>query len=304
MGIEATIKSIKSAIKNALSDHPSTRGCSLRSTIFTSAWVGIAGYDRPAIQPKVDQALSELFRLPLGDESRLMVTTDIDLLPATVTSKPNIDSALVLVAGTGSIAMRYQRHQSGFVRTGRAGGWGHLLGDDGSGYSLGREAARIALQASDVHRSTNPKSDDLSNFSPLAAAILKHLQTSNPTCRPDDVLSGILGPGSASAKTIAQFAQVVLDMAEFDAETNDIVDAGAASLAKLVVLLAEGDKLDISGTALILGGGLMQNQLYQSKVLELLRQKLGDFAHVEFIPRPAFAGAQHLLSRLDRGQSQ
>jgi hypothetical protein len=44
--------------------------------------------------------------------------------------------------------------------------------------------------------------------------------------------------------------------------------------------------------------------LYQSKVLESLRQKLGDFAHVEFVPRPALAGAQHALLRIDRDHTQ
>ena len=43
---------------------------------------------------------------------------------------------VAVLAGTGSIALA--RSENG--REGRAGGWGHMLGDEGSGYWLGREA--------------------------------------------------------------------------------------------------------------------------------------------------------------------
>lgn len=270
---------------------------------FTSAWVGIAGYDRPSLQAQIDKALCALLRLPLG--SGLVVTTDIDLLPSAIASNPDIDSAIVLVAGTGSIAMRYERHKGNFIRTGRAGGWGYLLGDDGSGYSLGREGARLALMASDIHRSSNPKSKDLSSFSPLATAILKHVQHHNPACRPDDVLSGILCMRAAHeddpstelspAKKIALLAEVVLSQAPTDAEANSIVDAGAKSLIQLVSLLVRGDELDPSKTALVLGGGLMQNDVYRSKILERHQESLGAFAHVKVVARPALRGAEQLL---------
>lgn len=312
MGVAPTIAAIKSAVSDALSSHPSTQDCPLRMATFTAAWVGIAGYDRPSIQPQVDKALSALLRLPIGEG--LLVSTDIDLLPAAITPTSEIDSAIVLVAGTGSIAMRYQKHASGFVRTGRAGGWGHLLGDDGSGYSLGREGARIALQASDVHRSTNLKSRDLSCFSPLGAAVLKHVRKLDPSCQPDDILSGILslgggpedttGPVPSPAKAVAQLAEVVLSLSQSDEEANRIVNDGAASLFRLVTLLAQSDKLDLSRTALVFGGGLMQDQLYRSKVLEHLRQQLGDFAHVEFVAHPVQSGAQHLLSRCTKSLEQ
>lgn len=48
----------------------------------------------------------------------------------------------VLVAGTGSIC--YGRNGSG--ETCRAGGWGHLIGDEGSGYALGRDALTAAAR--------------------------------------------------------------------------------------------------------------------------------------------------------------
>ena len=52
---------------------------------------------------------------------------------------------LIAISGTGSIVLG--RDESG--REARAGGWGPLLGDDGSGYSIGLEALRAILRAED-----------------------------------------------------------------------------------------------------------------------------------------------------------
>ena len=48
-------------------------------------------------------------------------------------------------AGTGSIV--YGRNASGLAA--RAGGWGHMIGDEGSGYWIGREALAAVVRAAD-----------------------------------------------------------------------------------------------------------------------------------------------------------
>jgi N-acetylglucosamine kinase-like BadF-type ATPase len=52
---------------------------------------------------------------------------------------------VVIVCGTGSIA--YGRDRA--ARAARAGGWGHILGDEGSGYWIGRHALRAVARAAD-----------------------------------------------------------------------------------------------------------------------------------------------------------
>jgi len=51
------------------------------------------------------------------------------------------DPGIVVISGTGSIA--WGKDESGKVI--RAGGYGYILGDEGSGFWIGREALRIAL---------------------------------------------------------------------------------------------------------------------------------------------------------------
>jgi N-acetylglucosamine kinase len=69
----------------------------------------------------------------------LMVTTDaaIALSGATTTGQ-----GIATIAGTGS--MVFGRNAEG--RTARAGGWGYIFGDEGSGFDLARQALRAALR--------------------------------------------------------------------------------------------------------------------------------------------------------------
>ena len=70
---------------------------------------------------------------------RLAATNDavISLADATTTGQ-----GIVTIAGTGSIA--FGRNPAG--RTARAGGWGHIFGDEGGGFDIARQALRAALR--------------------------------------------------------------------------------------------------------------------------------------------------------------
>ena len=70
----------------------------------------------------------------------MRVITDSEAAFASGTAEPD---GTVLVAGTGSIAARVEGHR--LVRT--TGGYGWLLGDEGSAFWLGREAVRATLRA-------------------------------------------------------------------------------------------------------------------------------------------------------------
>jgi N-acetylglucosamine kinase-like BadF-type ATPase len=99
--------------------------------------VGMAGADRPG---DVDLVRALLARL--GHRGRSVVVNDA--LVALEAGLPGEPGAIV-IAGTGSIA--YGRNAAG--QAARAGGWGYILGDEGSGYWLGRQALRSVVRASD-----------------------------------------------------------------------------------------------------------------------------------------------------------
>jgi N-acetylglucosamine kinase-like BadF-type ATPase len=100
--------------------------------------LGIAGVDRPD-DARVMQALMRR----IGHKAKVLVVNDA--LIALEAGAPDGQPAVVIIAGTGSIAYgRNERNQSA-----RAGGWGYMLGDEGSGYWIGRAALRAVLRQAD-----------------------------------------------------------------------------------------------------------------------------------------------------------
>lgn len=294
---------VSQVVQAALDKHPATRGQLIRTVTFSHVWVGMAGYDRPSLRPLIDSALSEMFNLPLNQGLR--VSTDIDLLPAVLSSTRDVNSAIVLVVGTGSVAMSYRREGKEFQRIGRVGGWGRILGDDGSGYATGREGIRRALRQCDLHRLRTSIGADPPPFPPLPRAILEHFQAMYPGCDAGNLLSTLLVPPPAQdgeedgdttrTRNIASAASVVLSLATNDAEARRIVETGAASVAELVEMLVKEQAIDAARCALVLGGGLMGDSTYRELVLRGIQNQCGVFGHVESVDQPAVAGARHLL---------
>jgi N-acetylglucosamine kinase-like BadF-type ATPase len=64
-------------------------------------------------------------------------------LEGAFSGKPGI----IVIAGTGSIVFGKDERQ----RVYRAGGWGRLIGDEGSGYAIGREAFHVVTKMLDGH---------------------------------------------------------------------------------------------------------------------------------------------------------
>jgi N-acetylmuramic acid 6-phosphate etherase len=308
IGIDTAISTISMAIQEAVDNCPSTKGRESRAVKFTAAWVGMAGYDRPSLSSTIDSAISKLLDLPLGPGSRLKITTDIDLLPTTLTADKELRNAIVVVAGTGSIAMSYAKADGQFQRTNRVGGWGYLLGDDGSGYGIGRQALRTALASSDIlriSRKSNPGTTAAKTLSKLSEAVFQHFKGLYPASKPEDLLSTILVPdpaqhqagdaASATTKRIAGVAKLVLSLAKTDAESRRIVEDGAGSLVDLVALLVDAQGIDPAVSGLVLAGGMIQDGLYKDVLLEKIGARCGTFKQIECVSQPAIAGAQHLL---------
>ncbi|CEH12955.1 BADF TYPE ATPASE DOMAIN-CONTAINING PROTEIN [Ceraceosorus bombacis] len=131
-----------------------TRLANKQRTPFEAAWFGIAGVDSPGDVAALTPHLASLLGLP-HPSPRLIVANDTSLLASPVTDPayPDTRSGVVVIAGTGSIVMSFGRREDGLLRTlGRVGGFGWLLGDEGSGYAVGRDAVRLVLDQADRER--------------------------------------------------------------------------------------------------------------------------------------------------------
>jgi glucosamine kinase len=108
-----------------------------RSVSPAAICLGIAGVDREDEEKTVRAIMRRI-----GHKSRVLVVNDaLIALVAGARDAPGI----VIIAGTGSIV--YGRNADG--EAARAGGWGHIIGDEGSGYWIGREALAAVMRAAD-----------------------------------------------------------------------------------------------------------------------------------------------------------
>ncbi|MFN2496402.1 MAG: N-acetylglucosamine kinase [Pseudonocardiaceae bacterium] len=99
--------------------------------------LGAAGHAAVA-EPTTAQALAQVWTAA-GLRCPVRVRPDCEVAFAAGTPDPN---GIVLVAGTGSMAARIADHSI----AARTGGHGWVLGDEGSGFWLGREAVRATLR--------------------------------------------------------------------------------------------------------------------------------------------------------------
>ncbi len=100
--------------------------------------LGSAGIGRPRDRRQLEEILR---RLPLVS---CPIRVESDALAALWAGAAD-GIGIVVVAGTGSIAYGVD----GGSQTARAGGWGYLLGDEGSAYWLGHAALRRGIRAAD-----------------------------------------------------------------------------------------------------------------------------------------------------------
>jgi len=194
----------------------------------------------PEARVRLEQLLTKL--LP---GCKVSVVHDTRLVLAAA----GLESGIALIAGTGSVA--YGRDRRG--RESRAGGWGWLLGDDGSGAWLTREAAREVMRRAEEGRPAGPLGEAL-----LVAARAR--TATELTGR----LHGFREPGRWAA-----LAHVVFDTAGEDPGADALVGRGADGLADLVERVRRA--LSIKGPV-VLAGGLILNQ---ARLESAVRSRLG-----------------------------
>ncbi|REJ72982.1 MAG: ATPase [Acidobacteria bacterium] len=191
--------------------------------------IGISGAGRERERRMVADSFSQI-----GWRGPLRIVHDAELVLA---AGCDDGVGLALVAGTGSIAFGRDAHGE----VGRAGGYGHLLSDEGSGYWMVRRAIREALKAIDGRGPATSLGDAIVG----AVGGGSH----------DDLLRWFYeGHGQERSRVAALLPVVAEAAASGDQVAASIVDAAAGSLAELVAAARRRLRLD-DEACLILGGG-------------------------------------------------
>ncbi len=260
---ERVVTNVTAAVEQAAS----IAGLSLP---IDSLWVGLAGIDRPGAREAIEAQLIQLAR-----EVRL--TNDAQLLFGAFPD----ETGIVLIAGTGSIALGQDRHG----QTARSGGWGYLIGDEGSGYDIGRRGIRAAAKAADGRGLQTA----------LLPALLAHWGLDQPLQIIDQVYR------ERDKMVIADCARLVFDAAEaWDPVASRLVQSGAAELAKAAGAVEQALDFQGSAVSLVLAGSLLvERENYRRMVLERIEHQF-DLDAIHLVDEPAAIAARSFARGADR----
>ena len=194
--------------------------------------LGIAGVDRPN-----DAATVRSIMKRIGFNSRVLIVNDA--LIALETGLPG-QPGVVIISGTGSIA--YGRNAAG--EAARAGGWGYVLGDEGSGYWIGRAALRAVLRAA----------DERGPATVLTPMLLEHFNVAQPQLLLHEVYHQQLKPAQIGA-----LAQCVHDaFVQGDSAAIGILRGAAEELEGGALSVARRLGLTYESFGFILSGGIFR----------------------------------------------
>lgn len=182
---------------------------------------------------------------------------------------------VLLISGTGSVVIGRIDDQWE-----RVGGWGHLLGDEGSAYDIAKTALQVCLTEFDHGLA----------ISDLTVSIMSYLKV-------NDVMALVKVFYQLNKGQVAALASVVAELAETDNQAQGILKAAGIKLAKQVLALNE--KMTFLERPLKIGvnGSVIEkNQLVQKAFeAELARNQI-DFTLI-FESESSAKGAYYLYKK-------
>ncbi|HSL21538.1 MAG TPA: BadF/BadG/BcrA/BcrD ATPase family protein [Vicinamibacterales bacterium] len=194
--------------------------------------LGMAGVDR-----EEDSRIVWGIMRRIGYKARLVIVNDaLIALEAGIGDGPGI----VVISGTGSIA--YGRNADG--EAARAGGWGYVLGDEGSGYWIGRAAIRAVLRQAD-RRGAHTR---------LTPLLLQHFEVQ----RPQDLLHAVYYRGVKPPEIAALAPYVQQAFEQGDAVAAGIMDGTVRELTASAVSVARRLRMLDQPFTLLLSGGIFR----------------------------------------------
>lgn len=225
--------------------------------------VGAAGTGRPSTRSELTGAIAALGQKHKFPLTQVTVETDARIaLEAAFPGKP----VIALIAGTGSIAL--YRAEDGRIH--RAGGWGSIIGDEGSGYAIARDACAAVMR----------EHDGRSEKTLLTGKALGHFGVQE--------VEELIPKLHAEKAELAPFAEKVFEaVRERDRVARQILLKNASELVEhvRVLTLAHPPKKKLPVCPM---GGLLENE---NEYSALVREKLSASLPQVLVQKPKFPAA-------------
>jgi len=248
IGVEQSAKTILDLVETCCH----SVGCTIGQ--LESIVAGLTGAGRPGDQARMAEAIKAESARRGSPCKDVRVESDARIaLEGAFGGQPGI----IVIAGTGSIV--FGKDAAGIVH--RSGGWGRIVGDDGSGFAIGRDAFRAVFAAIDRR---GP-----------ATALSKKLQKNAGLADSDAIITALYKEGF----DVASIAPMVMEAAKGgDRVARIVLRRSADDLVGLiapVVRKLHASSLKRSPFPLAFLGSLLTNKNYYSdRVRSLLRTEL------------------------------
>lgn len=221
-----------------------------------SICIGCAGIETGDLKPRFKDCCEEVFK-----DIKLIITNDAMI---GLYSALEGENGMLIIGGTGSIG--YLKQDSSLHRF---GGWGHLINDDGSGYSIASKAIRYICYGFDTNLSETP----------LKQAIFDYLKIT----KLQDLIQFVYKSDKA---TIASLARVVEEVAlTGDLQAKKILEWAGERLAYIAISLYK--TYSLKSTKIALSGGILTKcSFVKESFISTLEKNIADFEIIisEFSP--------------------
>ncbi len=263
VGITRASKVISSLVGRAMHEYPDSK------EFLVCA--GIAG----AAAASMQRTLADSIKLDLRESAGVSIQITDDVTIAYEAAFAG-DSGILLVVGTGSIVL-VKTVAGMFIRS---GGWGYLLGDEGSGYSIGRAGMRAVAASIDSGETT-----------PLTTQAAVGLEVLNR----EALIAKVYG----SDYSPAAFARAVLEEAgRGDIQSLEIIDRATRELVNRLFALIDLNDLDVTG-AVKITGGLSRSRPYLLSLESVIRERFSTLK-IARSGREPVEGALWMANRMAR----
>lgn len=223
--------------------------------------LGIAGIEKGNLKSEVAHTLKRKFALPV------LVLNDAELAFYSLFQEK---SGILAVAGTGSIVIG--KHHEDFLVV---GGWGHLVGDEGSAYDVGIQALKTLIR--EIDRGGVKSS--------LAKELVKTYQLHGTA----HIKSFIYSSSKAEIAALANFVAQLADAGNGNA--LDILRQAGKRLSEQTSILARRLALQPPIFVGCRGSLLEKNDVVQNVFQKTLEGSFGECSLL-FSEKPVITGAQ------------
>lgn len=235
IGREGAAALIQETVREILSD------AGIDPAAVNGAGIGVAGVSADHAAEWLDAVMRAV--LPQASIAR---SSDVEIA---LVGAHGDRYGLLILAGTGSAAYGVNRAGAAAL----VGGWGYLLGDEGSGFWIGLQAVRAFTRAAD---------EGAASSAMLNTRIANALALDTPKA----VIRQVYTDGAPPVAPIAALAEIVLELADAgDPECRRIISRAAESLTDLARLIRR--RLAADDLPIAFAGGLLTSENALSRAL-------------------------------------